>query len=554
MTLKKFFSPNVIIILLTLVGAFLHFFNLNWGTPWYFHPDERNIATAVSQLHFSDQMNPHFFAYGSLPIYMIFFTGLLAHFFSHLQLAAFTSDIRFEEAIIISRAYSALFATALIPILFIIGKRLKNTQTGLLAAAFATLSVGLTQFAHFGTFELWLTFFSVCFLWTNLNLLNRGKIADLIATAVILGILISVKVSSLVLLPLPLFVFLLREKDRISKHLKARKRLFQLGTVFFQFILLCLVSVMVYFATNPFVLMDQTDFTASMTYESGVGLGTLPVFYTGGFYDTVPFIYQFLHVYPFLLNPLVTLLFIICFVSLLIKTFQTKNSSFIILYSLFSILFISQAILFVKWTRYMIPTLPFIYLILALALMELANSKLFKQNVISKIFLTITILTCTIFSFAYLKTAFINPDTRLAALQFAKENISQNATILSEPYDLGMFPMQTVLPRINTFNFYDLATISIDATEENLRQQIANADYIIVPSQRILQPRILNAERFPQGHTYYENLFHGKLGFQKIYETPCDIFCKITYLGDPIYWWEQTVNVFDRPPVFIFKK
>jgi hypothetical protein len=49
-------------------------------------------------------------------------------------------------------------------------------------------------------------------------------------------------------------------------------------------------------------------------------------------------------------------------------------------------------------------------------------------------------------------------------------------------------------------------------------------------------------------------LFTGNLGFHKIYETPCDIFCRITYLNDPIYSFEETANVFDRPTVFIFKK
>src|SRR5882757_7591233 len=124
---KKQHSHFLFLTLLTLLGLFLHFFNLNWGSPWYFHPDERNIASAVSQLQFPDQMNPHFFAYGSLPIYTIFFTGLLTHLFALPQ-------IRFDEAIVISRAYSAFFATLLIPMLYFIGKRLKDETTGLFAA------------------------------------------------------------------------------------------------------------------------------------------------------------------------------------------------------------------------------------------------------------------------------------------------------------------------------------------------------------------------------------------------------------------------------------
>jgi hypothetical protein len=148
----------------------------------------------------------------------------------------------------------------------------------------------------------------------------------------------------------------------------------------------------------------------------------------------------------------------------------------------------------------------------------------------------------------------LSTDSRIAALEYAVKNIPTNAYILSEPSDLGVLPFQDAFPDFNTFNFYDLAAYSSDATPLQLKQQLAAARYILLPSQRILQSRMQNPKRFPKGHTFYESLLSGKLGFKKIYETPCDIFCKITYLGDPVYWWEQTATVFDHPTVMLFKK
>src|SRR5258706_8715206 len=108
----------IAVLLLTLSGTLLHFYNLNWGAPWYFHPDERNIASSVSQLQFPTQMNPHFFAYGTLPIYTIYFTGLMSNLIAtcHLSLVTCLSaealakvdHVPFEQAIVISRFYSAL--------------------------------------------------------------------------------------------------------------------------------------------------------------------------------------------------------------------------------------------------------------------------------------------------------------------------------------------------------------------------------------------------------------------------------------------------------------
>src|SRR5437667_11195294 len=134
-----------LLFLLIAISLFLHFYNLNWGAPFYFHPDERNIASSVAQLTFPTQMNPHFFAYGSLPIYTIYFTGYFLHLFQ-------TPQVRFEEAILLSRFYSALFSTLLIPILFFIGKKCKDESLGIFVAFLATTSVGFIQFAHFGTF------------------------------------------------------------------------------------------------------------------------------------------------------------------------------------------------------------------------------------------------------------------------------------------------------------------------------------------------------------------------------------------------------------------
>ena len=48
-THRHYRIPVVFITLISLIiiGATLRFTNLNWGNPWHFHPDERNIAAAV---------------------------------------------------------------------------------------------------------------------------------------------------------------------------------------------------------------------------------------------------------------------------------------------------------------------------------------------------------------------------------------------------------------------------------------------------------------------------------------------------------------------------
>lgn len=582
--MKKLISkPNTIILLLTIIGGLFHFYNLTWGAPFYFHPDERNIASAVSQLQYPTQMNPNFFAYGSLPIYAIYFSGILMNYLSSLSIANTQTPlmtVSFSQAILISRFFSALFATILIPVLYIIARELvqknpyNNTElAGLLAAVLATTSVGFIQFAHFGTFEMWLTLFGIILFWLCLRYLKKPHSVTLISLSITFGILVSIKVTSLALAPIPIALFILHSISTHGKVHHANKwnisnyQTFDKTTLlsFMSFLrkvlLFILIATIVYFISNPYTILDTKDFHASMNYESSVALGTEPVFYTQNFDNTIPGLYQLLHVYPFLLNPLIVLLFIPAFLFLLYTLYKHKNKQALLLISFFLLLFLSQAFLFVKWTRYLVPTLPFIYLMLAITFVNvIAKSETIKQShkkvwhSFQPLALTGIILICFLFSFSYFKTAFMNQDTRIKALLFATKMLPTNAHILSEPSDLGALPFQEAFSHFDTFPFYNLDQSSPDATEAQLQQKLAHTDYVILLSQRLLQSRIENPKRFPKGHAFYTSLLNGKLGFHKIYETPCDVFCKITYMGDPVYWWEQTVSVFDRPSVFIFEK
>ncbi len=506
-----------IILLLIIIGIFFRFYNLNWGSPFYFHPDERNIASAVSQLQFPQNLNPHFFAYGSFPIYIIYIVGVFYNLFSHFPAFA----VSFEQAILISRFFSAILSVALIPMVYLIGKQIKDNTTGLLAAFLTVTSIGLIQFAHFGTFEILLTFLGVLLFYFSIK-------RNLVFTGIILGLLLATKVSSIVLLPIPILSFLLY----LGKNKKIR--IYKITTNILTF---CAATLTAFIITSPFVLIDFPSFIASMRYESSVAFGSLPVFYTGEFFNTVPVLFQFLHIYPFILNPILTILFIPSLLYVSRGALQKKNDFYLLLIVSYLLLFFSQSFLFAKWTRYMVPGLPFMYLIIAIGIKDWLN----RQG--RYLMLGIILFVSALFTIAYFITVHAKPDTRITAGLWAGENIPSNSKILSEVYDLGITPFNPYFSNIKLFNFYD-----------ELLPITNNYDYIILTSQRLLKTRLTKKIKFPQGNKFYDSLLNGALRFKKVYETPCDIFCKITYLGDPVFSLEETANVFDRPTVFVFKK
>ncbi len=56
---------------IVLLALAVRVVGLNWDQGHSFHPDERAITYAVQRLSFRPlQLNPQFFAYGSLPLYV----------------------------------------------------------------------------------------------------------------------------------------------------------------------------------------------------------------------------------------------------------------------------------------------------------------------------------------------------------------------------------------------------------------------------------------------------------------------------------------------------
>ena len=532
-----------------VIGTILRFYNLTWGSPYYFHPDERNIASAITQLSYPMQMNPHFFAYGSLPIYIVYFVGVLANFIRNLFYHTTSVSVSFEQAILIGRFLSALLSVGLIPLLYIIGKRLAGKTAGLFAAFFATTSIGLIQYAHFSTFEIWITFFSTLLFFFLFSYSLSKKTRYVFFAAGTLGILISIKMTTLILLPfyfLCLFVLIFFQKHKpfFSK----------ISSFFLSCFFTLIISILILFISNPIVFFDSHEFIASMQYESSVALGFLPVFYTQGFINTIPIFYQLLNIFPFILNPLLLLIFIPSFIYIIYTTIVKRSISFLLCILFFLILFSSSGFFYAKWTRYMIPTLPFIYLIVAIATADLYTFLLKKLSIglyLSRLLVGIIFLICSFYALTFVYVVYYQKDSRIAAMKWAKENISPQTHIVSEVYDLGIVPFNHQFPSITLVNFYDLEHDT--AEQEKLTALQKDASIVILPSQRILKTRINNPKAYPKGFSFYTKLFQNKT-YKKIYQTPCNLFCKILYNGNPVFYLEETATVFDRPTVYIFKK
>lgn len=557
----------LILLCLTIAGALLRFYNLNWGSPYFFHPDERNIASAVSALHFPNELNPHFFAYGSFPIYLVYGLGVFVNLLQH---STDIWQIEFTRAILIGRFLSALLSTFIIPLIYVLMLRIlekENRQAQIFALAAAGLTAftpGFIQYAHFSTFETFLTFEYLLIFYFSFQLFQKGRWQDYLLTATLIGLAAATKIVSLTLTPVLL----------IAHFLKNLKQQFPNQLHYFTYDLLkataaMIIMIVVALMASPFNVLDYEGFASGMNYESAVALGTLPVFYTAGFLNTTPFLYQFFQVFPYLLGwpltiaGLASFFYLVIYLirQLFIETKDWKDLSFMSLLLAITLLYlIPHGLMFVKWTRYMVPVLPLIILTTVVAISKLVQSPLINTQ---KMFLSVLIAFLIVLNFLWglsFFSIYLKLDTRIQAAEWAKNNLPTDAKILSEVYDLGITPFNTYfdISNIKLFDFYDLdgshgkisPTVPEDLQQqklEELSKLLAWADYIVLPSPRIYANRLRQPELFPNGAKIYSQLFSGKLGFEELKrferQTP--------FFGDDS---EETFVVFDHPPVMIFQK
>lgn len=548
-SLKNVLILEFILWFSVLLGIFLRYINLDWGSPYFFHPDERNIIYSVSKLDLTTSLNPDFFAYGSLQIYIIYFVSLIYEFIKTGIINETIFKIPFETAVLTARNLSFFYSIVSILIGYLIAKKLNfSKEQKNILVLFLAFNTGLIQYAHFGTFESLLTLLCLLYCYFLLEFFQKKMRRYYIFSVVTFGLLISTKVSTAVfgvLLFLPLLYIAFKFKKQRIPH---NHYISFLKFGYYGFISIITIAS-IYALTNPFSILSFNNFRSSITYESRVALGSLDVFYTGGFKETTPILYQFTRVYPFLINPLTTFLLVISIIYISMTFLRIKfklSLTILIPLSFLFLIFFSQAFMYVKWSRYYIPTIPFIYFVV-LAVSQKMNKKM-RNYFLAFVYLSLVVTT--IQSLTFVVNTYLTKDTRVAADEWAVLNIPKDSPVISEIYDLGIVPFNDNQLKILLFDFYSLE--NNPQLNRDLSYQINNSEYLILPSTRIQRSRTNHPEIFPNGNAFYSNLTDIKK-YSLLYQTPCNTLCKIAYYGNGMNYFEETAYVFDRPTISIYK-
>lgn len=516
----------IIFLVIIFIGAFFRFYKLDWGQGLFTHPDEYHIVASVSQLSFPNQMHPHFFSYGTVTIYLIYFTQELLKSFSLIP-----------NLFILGRFYSALFSTLTILFVYQICRLFLKSYWALAAAFLVAITPGLIQQAHFATPESSLTFFLFGALFFILKFTKTARTIFLILASAFFGLSLGVKISALTSAPVLLSGIIIKSWPSKTKLLKLVVKN-------------CLIIISVFFIVAPYVFLDFTAFRSNLEYEASLAIGKIPVFYTRQFIDTIPILFHMEKILPYALGPVLLVVGVIGFFAYLFSLFKKLKPGLLVLVIAFLSLFLPNAFLFAKWTRFIAPAFPFFAIFTVFFLSEIEGKKRILAYVLASIVITTTFIwACTFFSI------YRNPDVRITASDWLEKNAPPSSIILVENGNMIDIPLGGNFQRIS-LDFYNL--------ENNLedRQKVINtlerADYFIIQSRRVFLNHQRLRDQFPKTARFYDKLFAGDLGFTQIKEfnsyPQLQLEVGSLKLEIPDEAAEETWSVFDHPAIRVFKK
>lgn len=507
------------IAIILALALILRIFGINWDQGYHLHPDERMLIMVAERIAFFDNLDPGFFNYGTLPIYIL------------KAVSQFFAKDNYEAMLRIGRYVSVFFD--LITIIFIwktVKLLFKEEKIALFSSLLYALAFFPIQNAHFFVVDVPLTAFTTILIYLLVGFLKLHTLKKVISIAVVFAAMMATKVTAIIFLP----VIVISLGIVMIKKLK--RALFYL-----------VVFAAVFFAAHylfmPYAYIDSVKFIADTTLQIKMNSNPYIFPYTMQYVDSLPYLYHLQNIALWGLGPVI---FLLCLYGMrnIKDVINAKNRKYFFLFIGFYLLyFLIVGRSAVKFMRYMLPLYPF--------LIALAGYGLYRLNKIGKVFgaAAITLVLIWSFMFVYIYSL---PHTRIEATSWILDNIPAGSTIAVEHWD-DRLPIMGG----ENYNFEELTLY--DQPDDEFKWSVINeklkkSDYIVIASNRLYVPLkklsdcATYAICYPKVGEYYDRLFSGNLPFDKVAEF------SVTPLFVNDQSADESFTVYDHPKIIIFKK
>lgn len=501
--------PGALLAAVLLGAAALRFAGLDWDGGHLFHPDERRILMVVGELHWPQPwdwtlvlgprspLNPRFFSYGSLPLYL-------------LRLVQAVLGLGIERLYLPARLLSAFCDLLTVAVVYALGRKLGGRGAGLLAAAFLALAVLSIQLSHFAVVDTPLTLLSTLAVYALLRVGQSGSLKAGLAAGVLTGLALATKTSALPLLLVGWVAWMLwtiRELrvPRLGRGLAG----LSLGTA---------SAAATFLLSEPYSLLDWFRFATALLQETAMAQGAAIIPYTRQYIGTPPYLYQLRELVLWSLGLPLGLLALAGLLWLSWRGLRERRTADLVLLSWFWSYFLVVGSLQAKFSRYLAPLMPWLCLMAALLLVRLW-ARLRGQRWPRRLVLGLAggVLAATLLYALAFAGLYLRPHPWLAASDWLCRQVPNGAVLAVEVWDDAL-PARPAPECVGRYQHLWLDLYAPDDGQklDRVVQALGKADYIVLASQRLYATIGRLPEQYPLTAAYYRLLFAEKLGFRLV--------------------------------------
>jgi hypothetical protein len=503
----------------------LRLYGLDWDGGHWLHPDERQVFFVAMRLGWpgslaealspASPLNPGFFAYGSLPIYLL---KLLAALLALLWPALGQGD----NLHLVGRPLSALVDVGSVYLTYRLARRLAPPSPApgaanggaLLAAALAGLALLPLQIAHFYTVDTLLTFTILLTLNLAACLARGGGLRRQAALGVALGLALATKVSAA---PLLLAVLVATHVQPPAAAPPSNTRRAHALRTLRRLALTLAVAAAVALLAQPYALLDWQTFLADTGRESAIASGQFETPYVLQFAGTWPFLYSMWQAALWGLGLPLGLAAWLAFALAFRRWLRRGRWADALLLAWAGPYFLVVGLSRARYLRYVLPLVPVLCILVAGFVAGLGRRRL---RAAVQAALVLPTLACSLLFLPIYAT----PHPWIQASDWIYDHVPPGSTLAIEHWDRAL-PLP--LEREGVFlrsSRYDVRVLPLydepddDAKWQALAADLARTDYLILATRRLYGsiPRL--PDRYPLATRYYDRLLAGDLGFELVAE------------------------------------
>ena len=424
--------------LILLAALLLRLYGIQHGLPYIYDPDEPLFMWYAEEIVVNHDLNPHWFGHpGSTTIYLLaaLFAGIntagqvLGKFQNPWDVRMF-NDQDPSLVYLLGRGTMVVFGVATVLLVFLLARRLFNRPAALIAGGILAITPLHVYYSQFVRTDIQATFWVVCSFWFCLNILEKGRWRDYMWAGAFAGIATATKYPAALICTAIIIAHILPKNWRLAHQLKLAAS----GLAF------CAAM----FISSPFLFLDYRttlyNISAEIINHPLAATRETAFFKTLAWYVQIPLAKSFTWL---------GLILIGIGISLCVRSKQ-KASYLLVSFPLIFLAFIATNKLY--WERWVIVALPFLSIVLAYAIVEVAKqiSQRWKSISPGWIYAACLLIIMIPLFFSSLKSSatLAAPDTRTIAAEWMLSHIAPGSNIAVEWYAPS-------LPK-EEFNYYDV--------------------------------------------------------------------------------------------------